>query len=58
MPDDFDEYKDYELKRIGVEEDWEVRYWSEKLSVSEEQLRDAVKTVGHGVEAVTTYLRH
>ena len=56
MSDEFDEYKHYELSRIEVAEDWEVRYWSDKLRVSEEQLRDAVKRMGHGVEAVRKYL--
>jgi len=32
--------------RINVNEPWEVRYWTQQLGVSEEQLKQAVKAVG------------
>jgi len=32
--------------RIGLSEDYEVRDWAKKFSVSEERLRQAVKKVG------------
>ena len=32
--------------RINVNEDYEVRYWTKELGVSEDALREAVKRVG------------
>ncbi|MBN8727705.1 MAG: DUF3606 domain-containing protein [Xanthomonadales bacterium] len=32
--------------RVNVNEDHEVRYWTGKWGVTEQQLRDAVKRVG------------
>ena len=32
--------------RINVNEDYEVKYWTEALGVTEKQLQDAVKKVG------------
>ncbi len=32
--------------RINVHEDYEVRDWSKRLGVTEQQLRDAVRRVG------------
>jgi len=42
--------------RINVNESHEVRYWTQKLGVSEAQLREAVKTVGVSADAVTKHL--
>jgi hypothetical protein len=35
-----------DAKRINVNEDYELRYWSEKYGVSPERLRTAVQRVG------------
>ena len=42
--------------RINLNEDHEVRYWTEALNVSEAQLRMAVGAVGVGTEAVRKFL--
>lgn len=42
--------------RISMDQDYEVRYWSEKFGVGEEQLRQAVESVGNSAAAVETYL--
>lgn len=42
--------------RINVNEDHELRYWTEALDVSETQLRAAVAAVGVGAEAVRQFL--
>jgi hypothetical protein len=35
-----------DAKRINVNEEYELRYWSEKYGVSPERLRTAVQRVG------------
>lgn len=42
--------------RVNVHEDYEVRYWTHKWNVSEQQLREAVAAVGPSVEAVRRHL--
>lgn len=42
--------------RINVNQTWELKRWSEKLGVSEEKLRQAVKAVGPMVKDVKKYL--
>jgi hypothetical protein len=42
--------------RINLNEEHEVRYWTEALNVSEAQLRMAVSAVGVGAEAVRKFL--
>lgn len=43
--------------RINLNEDYEVRYWTEKFGVSAERLRAAVDRVGVGAEAVERELK-
>ena len=43
--------------RINVNEDYELRYWSEKFNVSADELKDAVKKAGVAAEAVEKYLK-
>jgi len=43
--------------RINVNEAYELQYWSEKLNVSKDRLREAVQAVGTAVEAVRKYLK-
>jgi hypothetical protein len=42
--------------RVNVNEDHEVRYWTQKWGVSKEQLAAAVKKVGVSVDAVAREL--
>lgn len=42
--------------RINVSEEHEVRYWTDALGVSEEELRRLVAEVGDQAEAVRTAL--
>ena len=42
--------------RINIEQEYEVRYWCEKLSTSPEQLRGAVAKVGPVVKHVREHL--
>lgn len=43
--------------RINVHEDFEVAYWTTTLSVTREELEQAVKAVGVMVEDVRKYLK-
>jgi hypothetical protein len=43
--------------RINVNEDYEVRYWSEKFGISADELKDAVKSAGTSVKDVEAYLK-
>jgi hypothetical protein len=38
--------------RINLQEDYEVRYWTQAFGVSKEQLERAVSKVGNSAEAV------
>jgi len=43
--------------RISISEEYEVRYWSQKLAVNRLDLQAAVQTVGPAVEDVRRFLR-
>lgn len=43
--------------RINVNEDWELRYWADKLGVSVEDLSRAIKRVGNKVTDVSQELK-
>ena len=42
--------------RINLEEDYEVRYWTEALDVDEPTLRGAIQAVGSSADDVRAYL--
>jgi hypothetical protein len=44
--------------RINLHEDYELRYWTKQLGVSEERLRAAVAAAGSSADAVREHLRH
>jgi hypothetical protein len=44
-------------KRVDVNEDYELRDWSEKFGVSQERLKEAVRTVGDKAADVEKHLR-
>ncbi|WP_084220819.1 DUF3606 domain-containing protein [Pseudoxanthomonas sp. J31] len=56
MSDDRKEVGSPDRDRINLSEDYEVRYWTEALSVSEQQLREAVAAVGSTADAVRRHL--
>ena len=43
---------------IRLEQEHEVRHWTEALGVSEEVLRDAVRSVGNSAGRVRQYLSY
>lgn len=52
MADNLQSAGPQDRSRINVHEEWEVRYWTEALGVSKEQLTEIVKEVGPAVSAV------
>jgi hypothetical protein len=43
--------------RVGLEHDWEVRYWCARYSVTEQELRACVMEVGPRAEDVELKLK-
>jgi hypothetical protein len=43
--------------KININEDHEVRYWSDKFGVTPDQLRTAVKKVGNSADAIERELK-
>jgi hypothetical protein len=56
MADDKTIRNGQDRERINMGEDYEVRYWTEKFKVSEDELRDAVGKVGDRAQAVAQEL--
>lgn len=56
MSDDTTERRPQDASRISLEQDYEVRYWTEKWNISREELAEAVQKVGHGAAAVARHL--
>jgi hypothetical protein len=57
MSDDLSNRGPADRSRINVNEAWEVSYWCKALGCTEQQLRDAVKSVGVMADAVRSHLR-
>jgi hypothetical protein len=57
MSDDTSLRGPQDAARISLEEDYEVRYWTEKWGITREQLEEAVQQVGHSASAVAIYLQ-
>lgn len=56
MSDDTTRRGPADSSRINVDQAWELRYWSEELGVSEEELRRAVASVGPMANDVRRHL--
>jgi hypothetical protein len=56
MADNLSERGPQDRSRVNVNEAWELRYWSKKFGVTEEQLKDAVKAAGPLADAVGKHL--
>lgn len=57
MSDDLTNRGAQDRARISLSEPHEVRYWTEKLGISEEKLKQLVDEVGHSAEAVRNRLK-
>ncbi len=58
MSDNLEDHGPRDRSRIDVSEPWELRYWSSKLGIDEDQLKEAVAKVGPVVGDIRRYLRH
>jgi hypothetical protein len=58
MADDTNRTGSPDSRRINLQQEHEVRYWCEALSVTPTRLREAVQAAGTSVEAVRRYLRN
>lgn len=56
MADNLQDRGAQDRARVNVNEPHEVRYWTEKFGVSEEDLIQAVGVVGVGADKVGEYL--
>jgi len=56
MSDDKRNRGEPDRSRINLNEDYEVRYWTEQFGVTKEQLAIAVKKVGNSADAVRKLL--
>ncbi len=56
MPDNTADRGPQDRSRISLGQDHEVRYWSERFGIDEEQLRSAVEDVGNSAHDVEEYL--
>ena len=57
MADDLKETGRQDDQRINVDQDHELSYWSQKLGVSRDRLREAVAKAGPMVRNVERHLR-
>jgi hypothetical protein len=57
MSDDLKQTGRQDDERINVQQDHELSYWSEKLGVSRDRLREVVAKVGPMRKAVEQHLR-
>lgn len=56
MADDPNKRGPQDRSRISLTEPYDVQYWADKFGVSKERLGEAVRKVGHSVEAVSREL--
>jgi Protein of unknown function (DUF3606) len=56
MSDDKKDRGEPDRSRISLSEDYEVRYWTERLGVTKEQLAVAIDKVGNSADAVRRVL--
>ena len=57
MSDNLQKAGQQDRSRINVNEEWEVRHWTEALGVTREQLEKAVAEVGVSANAVREHLK-
>ena len=57
MPDDKSKRGGQDRTRIDVSEPYELRDWSKTFGVSEDELKEAVRSVGDQADAVSRHLK-
>jgi hypothetical protein len=56
MADDLSDRGPNDRKRISLDEEWEVRYWTRTLDVTEDRLRQVIAEVGNMAKDVRAFL--
>ena len=56
MVDDISNRGEQDRSRINVSQEHELRYWTNKFGVTQEQLKAAVQAVGSSVDRVREHL--
>jgi hypothetical protein len=56
MADGFSKRGEPDRSRISLDEEYEVRYWTERFDVSKSELKAAVAAVGRNASEVLSYL--
>lgn len=56
MSDDKTNRGGQDRSRINLSEDYEVRYWTESLGISEQRLRNAIAEVGDSADRVRAFV--
>ncbi|MEH3087756.1 MAG: DUF3606 domain-containing protein [Xylophilus ampelinus] len=56
MTDDPSKRGPQDRTRVNLHEDYEVRYWTQMLGCTPEELREAVEAVGVSADAVRRHL--
>jgi hypothetical protein len=56
MADDLTKRGGQDRKRISLTEEWELRYWTDALGISEARLREVVADVGDMAADVRAFL--
>ena len=54
--DDTKQRHGQDRKRIDLDQDYELRYWTRELGVTEEELKQAVRAAGTQIDTVRRYL--
>jgi hypothetical protein len=57
MSDNLQNRSGSDRQRIDVNQDYELRDWSKKFGVSQDQLKEAVQAVGTQADRVEEYLK-
>lgn len=57
MSDDKSKRGGRDRERIAMDEEYEVRYWTQAFGVSKDELQEAVKSVGNNADAVRRHLQ-
>jgi hypothetical protein len=57
MPDDNAKWGSQSRRRVNINENYELRYWTKKFGVSEDELKAAVSKVGPIADAVERELK-
>ena len=57
MSDDRTKRGGSDRKRVSIDEDYEVQFWTTRLGVSRQELEEAVRSVGNNVDKITEHLR-